>query len=117
MAGALLSESGYVEPAYVEAMQEREQDCSTYMANGVAIPHGTSQARQMIKHSGMCILQFPEGIDFNGNITHLVVGIAAIDSKHLELLSRLAGVIESEEQIQILRTTTDRDEVYRRFTQ
>ena len=116
LAGTLLREGGYVELAYVDAMQTREQDCSTYMANGVAIPHGTSEAREMIKHSGMCILQFPEGVDFDGNIAHLVVGIAAVDSKHLALLSKLASIIESEELMQIMRSTSDTDDVYRRFT-
>lgn len=116
LAGKLLYEAGYVELAYVDAMQERELDCSTYMANGVAIPHGTSQARKMIKHSGICILQFPQGVDFDGNIAYLVIGIAAIENQHLTLLSSLASVIDSEELMQTLRTTSDQEFVYQCFT-
>lgn len=117
LAGSILCKGAYVVSDYIDAMQEREKDCSTYMANGVAIPHGTAQARKMISHSGMCILQFPEGVDFNGKTAYLIVGIAALEGKHLQLLSRLASVIENEELMQDLRTTLDQDFVYRCFTQ
>ena len=116
LAGRLLYERGYVEQDYIDAMQEREQDCSTYMANGVAIPHGTAHGRSMVKHSGICILQFPDGIEFDGNTAYLIVAIAAVDNKHLQLLSRLAKVIESEELMQVLRTTVDQAYVYDCFT-
>lgn len=44
-AGQLLVAAGAVESAYVDAMHERERSISTYMGNGLAIPHGTNEAR------------------------------------------------------------------------
>ena len=44
-AGQLLVAAGAVDPAYVDAMHEREQSVSTYMGNGLAIPHGTNEAK------------------------------------------------------------------------
>ena len=46
-AGQLLVAAGAVEPAYVDAMHEREKSVSTYMGNGLAIPHGTNEAKDV----------------------------------------------------------------------
>ncbi len=40
-----LVEAGCVEPAYIEAMIERDQLLSVYMGNFIAIPHGTEEAK------------------------------------------------------------------------
>ena len=37
---------GYVDASYVDAMQEREKLVTTYMGMGIAIPHGTTQAKE-----------------------------------------------------------------------
>ena len=47
-AGELLEKLGYVDHTYVDAMQEREKLVSTYMGMGVAIPHGTTQAKDTV---------------------------------------------------------------------
>jgi mannitol/fructose-specific phosphotransferase system IIA component len=75
MAGKLLVEGGYVTRAYIAAMKERETVMSTYVGEGVAIPHGVGTARDQILHNGICILQFPEGVEYNeGEKAYLVVG-------------------------------------------
>ncbi|GAA3313331.1 hypothetical protein GCM10020331_003210 [Ectobacillus funiculus] len=45
-------------------MLEREELTSTYMGNFVAIPHGTEDAKQSVKESGIAIIQVPNGVDF-----------------------------------------------------
>ena len=52
-AGELLVARGAVEPQYIDAMLERERLVSTYMGMGIAIPHGTSQAKGTVKKSAM----------------------------------------------------------------
>jgi len=75
--GQVLVEGGYVEPSYVEKMLEREAMTSTYMGNFVAIPHGTDDAKEQVKESGIAIIQVPGGVDFgDGNIVKLIFGIA-----------------------------------------
>ena len=115
-AGKILYDSGCVEAGYVDAMIEREMDCSTYIGNGVAIPHGTNEARKLIKRSGVSILQYPDGIDFNGNTAYLVIAIAATGDQHLNILAELAKIIEDKDEMEILKTTSDRDYIYNRFT-
>jgi len=114
-AGRILYEAGCVEHGYIEAMLEREMDCTTYIGNGVAIPHGTNEARKLIKKSGVSILQYPHGIYFDGNTAYLVVAIAAKGDEHLSILAGLAKIIEDSNEMEIIRATDDLDYIYNRF--
>ncbi len=116
MAGQLLVDGGYVEHEYIEAMIQREEDLTTYIGNGAAIPHGVSEAKNKIKKTGISILQFPEGVDFGEGIAYLVIGIAGIGNEHLMILANLAEILEEEEKVEALRKTTDIDYMYKQFT-
>lgn len=106
-AGELLAELGYADETYVDAMQEREKLVTTYMGMGVAIPHGTSQAKETVKKTGIVFLQYPEGVDFGDEKAELVFGIAGIGDEHLELLSKICEVLEDEEVLEKMKTTSD----------
>ncbi|MDQ7133350.1 PTS sugar transporter subunit IIA, partial [Staphylococcus aureus] len=85
-AGKALVDSGAVTDAYIQAMKDREQVVSTFMGNGLAIPHGTDEAKTNVIHSGLTLLQIPEGVDWDGEVVKVVVGIAGKDGEHLDLL-------------------------------
>lgn len=106
-AGNLLEELGYVDGTYVTAMQEREKLVSTYIGMGVAIPHGTTQAKGTVKKTGIVFLQYPEGVDFGIEKAQLVFGISGIGDEHLELLSRLCTLLEDPDRLETLKTTDD----------
>lgn len=108
-AGELLAGLGYVDRTYVDAMQERERRVSTYMGMGVAIPHGTSEAKNTVKKIGIVLIQYPEGIDFGDEKAQLVFGIAGIGDEHLELLGKICEMLEDEEILETLKTTGDVD--------
>lgn len=108
-AGELLLELGYVDRTYVDAMQERERRVSTYMGMGVAIPHGTSEAKNAVKKTGIVLIQYPEGVDFGDEKAQLVFGIAGIGDEHLELLGKICEMLEDEEVLETLKTTNDVD--------
>ncbi|MCD7716503.1 MAG: PTS mannitol transporter subunit IICBA [Lachnospiraceae bacterium] len=108
-AGELLEKLGYVGHNYVEAMQEREKLTTTYMGMGVAIPHGTTQAKGTVKKTGIVFLQYPEGVDFGEEKAQLIFGIAGIGDEHLDLLAKLCTMLEDEERLEILKTTKDVD--------
>ncbi|MDF2596331.1 MAG: mtlA, partial [Clostridia bacterium] len=116
MAGQLLVDGGYVEPEYIEAMLQREEDLTTYIGNGAAIPHGVSEAKEKILKTGISILQFPEGVDFGEGTAYLVIGIAGIGNEHLMILSNLAEMLEEESKVEELRKTTDIEYIYKQFT-
>lgn len=108
-AGELLNKLGYVDETYVAAMQEREKLVSTYMGMGVAIPHGTTQAKDTVKKTGIVLLQYPEGVDFGSEKAQLVIGIAGVGDEHLELLGNLCNMLEDEALLETLKTTDDVD--------
>lgn len=107
-AGELLVEAGKVAPAYIDGMLAREETMSTYIGNGVAIPHGQFEDREIIFSTGISVVQFPDGIEWNPDETaHLVIGIAATSDEHVGVLSNLAEVLEEEESADQLARTTD----------
>ena len=115
-AGELLHQLGYVDETYVDAMQEREKLITTYMGMGVAIPHGTSQAKGTVKKTGIVFLQYPEGVDVGDEKAQLVFGIAGIGDEHLDLLAKICEVLEDEEVLEKMKTTSDLDWVMERLS-
>ena len=94
-AGQLLVDAGCVDPEYVDAMIERDNDVSTYMGNFIAIPHGTDEAKRYIKKTGISVVQVPMGVNFSSNdqednLVTVVFGIAGKNDEHLQLLSQIA---------------------------
>ena len=108
-AGELLAELGYVDANYVNAMQEREKLVTTYMGMGVAIPHGTSEAKGTVKKTGIVFLQYPEGVDFGDEKAQLIFGIAGIGDEHLDLLAKICEMLEDDDVLEELKTTGDVD--------
>lgn len=111
-AGELLKKNGYVQAEYLEGMQKREQSVTTYVGNGVAIPHGLPEYIPFILKSGLVLLQYPEGVDFgDDNIAYVLIGIAGKNDEHLELLSTIALVCQDEENVTRLKLATSKQEV------
>ena len=111
-AGELLVAGGYARPEYVDAMLRREELATTCLGMGLAIPHGTSDAKERVLRSGIVILQYPDGVDFDGEKAHLIVGIAGVGDEHLEILARLSASFEDEELLQRLMTATAPQVIY-----
>ncbi len=98
MAGRLLVDAGHAPEAYIEKMIEREALSSTYMGGGLAIPHGTNEAKSLVASTGMSILVFPDGVDFgDGQVANLVIGIAAVGDDHLDILTNVAMICSDED--------------------
>ena len=109
--GQMLVDSGYVKQLYVDGMVEREKTFSTFMGNGLALPHGVEAAKKEIKSSGIAVLTFPEGTDWDGNKVNVVIGIAGVGEEHLDILSVIADKMMDETAAEKL-ATGDVDTVY-----
>lgn len=107
-AGELLFHGGYVEHDYIGAMLEREKLTTTYLGMGIAIPHGTSSAKEKILKTGIVVLQYPQGVSFGDEKAYLIIGIAGIGDEHIEILARISTSLDDEQVLQKLITTTDR---------
>ncbi|WP_010550037.1 PTS sugar transporter subunit IIA [Brachybacterium paraconglomeratum] len=110
-AGALLVAAGAVDGGYVRAMHDREATVSTFMGNGLAIPHGTNEAKSSITRSAMSFVRYPGGIDWNGNPTTFVIGIAGVGNEHLTLLQKVAMTFSDPAQVKRLEDATTTDEI------
>lgn len=115
-AGELMCKLGYVDETYVDAMQEREKLVTTYMGMGIAIPHGTTQAKGTVKKTGIVLFQYPEGVPFGDEKANLVFGIAGIGDEHLDLLAKICEVLEDETVLEEMKTTNDVEWILKQLT-
>lgn len=90
--------NNHVAEGYADGMFAREQQTSTFLGNGIAIPHGTLDTRHLVQETGVQIIQFPQGVQWgDGNTAYVVIGIAAKSDEHLTLLRQLTTVLSDED--------------------
>lgn len=113
---ALLAENlvadGLVASGYLDGMQARERQGSTYLGQGIAIPHGTPETRDQVFETGMRLIQFPEGVDWgDGQRVYLAIAIAARSDEHLHLLQLLTRALGEGDLSQALREARDAEAI------
>ncbi|HHF2914618.1 TPA: fused PTS fructose transporter subunit IIA/HPr protein [Vibrio diabolicus] len=107
-----LTDKGLVEQGYVEGMLNRENQNSTFLGNGIAIPHGTTDTRSMVKTTGVAVHHFPQGVDWgDGNTVFVAIGIAAKSDEHLGILKQLTKVLGADGVEERLRNVKNEDEI------
>ncbi|MEU1393904.1 PTS sugar transporter subunit IIA [Nonomuraea sp. NPDC048881] len=114
--GRVLVEVGAVAEPYVEAMLERERTISTYVGEGVAVPHGTAASKRDVTRDAICVVRFPGGIDWDGERVTLCVGIAAAGDGHVPLLAALAEILLDPDRARALREATEPGQVLKELT-
>ena len=113
-AGEQLVKGGYVEPEYVEAMLAREKLTPTYLVQSIALPHGTVEAKARVLKTGVVFCQYPQGVHFGEepeDIARLVIGIAARNNEHIQVITSLTNALDDDSVIARLASTTDVQEV------
>ena len=118
-AGELLFNSGYVGKPYIEGMLARERDISTYIGKGIAIPHGENAVKEHVIKTGIVVMQYPDGVEFSdGNVAHLIVGIAGKGDDHLVIIQNLATITMdySDEDLEKAYKTNDPQVLFDMFT-
>jgi phosphocarrier protein FPr len=114
--GALLVEQGLVTEAYVKAMHAREAIISTYLGNGIALPHGTDHVEDSILRTGLAVVQFPAGVPWGDEPARLVIGLAATSDEHLGIMSRLAVILDDADLCDRLGRSSDAAEIHAALT-
>ncbi|XAH23904.1 phosphoenolpyruvate--protein phosphotransferase [Xylophilus sp. GW821-FHT01B05] len=117
-AGALLVQAGFAAPAYVESLLRRERTATTFLGQGLAIPHGMVEDKHLVQRTGLAVLQVPGGVAWgdDGQRVHLVVAIAAASDEHIALLRRLTRLMRDDARLQALGQTADAAEIVRALT-
>lgn len=111
----VLEAIGAVRPSYRASMVARERTMSTYMGQGVAVPHGVEVSRTLVRHDAVAVLRFPDGVDWAGRRVVVCVAIAARGNEHIELLAALADILLDPGRAAALRAADCPDEVIRLF--
>lgn len=107
-----LTDKGLVAPGYVEGMLNRENQNSTFLGNGIAIPHGTTDTRSMVKTTGVAVHHFPQGVNWgDDNTVFVAIGIAAKSDEHLGILKQLTKVLSADGVEQRLRDANNAAEI------
>jgi mannitol/fructose-specific phosphotransferase system IIA component len=115
MIGEAMLAAGAVTPRYVEGMYEKEREYSTWITEGIALPHGTNAVKCEVLSNSVVLVQLPEGVDWGGGKTvRLAIGFAGKgDDQHLQVLAALAGVLQDRESVERLNRAADEREVLR----
>jgi len=112
LCGQALLEVGAVAPSYVDSMLERERSISTFVGEGVAIPHGTLAGKDSVHRDALCFLRFLDPVDWgDGAAVSVCIGIAAVGGRHVGILAQLAQILLDPDRAEALRTATDVDTV------
>src|SRR5699024_3788659 len=115
-AGSLLVAAGAVDESYVQAMHDREAKVSTFMGNGLTIPHCTGDAKESITRSAMSFVRYPGWIAWGGNEAKFVIGIAGVGNEHLSLLQNVAMTFSDPSQVTRLEEATTAEEILAIFS-
>ena len=108
MAGHLLVRGGYVDESYIDGMLAREKSMSTYIGNGVAIPHGQFDDLTLVYRTGISVLQIRDGVTWEDDEkAYLIIGIASNSDDHINILANLAEAIEDPETAKLLAETSE----------
>lgn len=109
---AALAQAGNVADGYVNGMLARELQTSTYLGNGIAIPHGTTETRDQVLKTGVKVFQFPQGIAWGeGQTAYVAIGIAASSDEHLGLLRQLTHVLSDDDVAEQLKNAASAEEL------
>jgi mannitol/fructose-specific phosphotransferase system IIA component len=106
-AGRALLQIGAVDEPYLGAMLERERGLSTYLGEGFALPHGTDASRVHVRRPAIAVLQFPDGVEWDGEQVQVAIAVASASDEHVRVLAALATVITDPDRAEQLRTATD----------
>lgn len=109
--GEALVALGCVEDAYVAAMHEREAMVSSFVGEGFALPHGTNDARALVRSAGVAFLQFPDGVEWDGQTVRACLAIAAAHDEHMGVMQHLARVLLDPDAAARLREGDDVEEI------
>ncbi|MDO5056279.1 MAG: phosphoenolpyruvate--protein phosphotransferase [Lautropia sp.] len=121
-AGELLIKAGFAQDTFTDSLLKRENTATTFLGQGVAIPHGMIEDKHLVRQTGLAVLQVPGGVvwgkDAEGNdqVVKLVVAIAAASDEHIKVLRRLTRLMRDEARLEKLKTTSNAAEIVEALT-
>lgn len=115
MAVSLMAKSGKINDveSYRRKVYAREEESTTGVGEGIAIPHGKCDA---VNAPGLAAMVIRDGVDFDSldgepvKILFLIAAPNTEDNVHLDVLSKLSVLLMDEEFVGKLMSAADPDE-------
>ena len=112
---ALMVKSGKIndEEAYRKQVYLREEESTTGIGEGIAIPHGKCDA---VSKPGLAAMVIKDGVDFDSlddepvNLLFLIAAPNTEDNIHLDVLSKLSMLLMDENFVEKLKNASSVDE-------
>lgn len=102
---------GFTSSKCLEQLEAREKQISTYLGNGIALPHISDHQGNIVQHSGVHLFQFPHGIRWDKfHIAFLVIAVAAQEQEHLTILKDIASLLSNELVTRALSSVSNKDD-------
>ena len=116
-ASELLVKSGFINEGYIDKIFQREKSFSTYIGNGLAIPHsiGVERHEKLIKKSGLAFVRYDEAIDWDGDKVEFVIPIISTSKNHMDILCKLSSFFSKDANIEKLRLAKSKEEIQNIF--
>ncbi|MDO5651192.1 MAG: phosphoenolpyruvate--protein phosphotransferase [Moraxella sp.] len=111
--GMALHELGLTQMDYINGLAERESQATTYLGQGIAIPHGTPVYKDSIQKTGVALVHFADGVAWGDDdeVVYLAVGIAAKSDEHLQVLRALTQVLGDDGVMDRLKQAKTADDI------
>ncbi|MFS2224672.1 PTS sugar transporter subunit IIA [Pantoea sp. B65] len=91
------TEKGYVNQDCCVFLNERERQVSTFLGNGITLPHLPKSANDIIIKKGVEIFQFPDGVIWDrNNVMFITIGVIAKEKEHIDVLKQIASIFSDE---------------------
>ena len=112
---ALMAKSGNISniEAYTKQVMAREEESTTGVGEGIAIPHGKCDA---VTRPGLAAMIIRDGVDYDSldgepvNVLFLIAAPNTKDNVHLEVLSKLSVLLMDEDFTAALKAAKTTDE-------
>ena len=112
---ALMAESGNISDteAYTRQVMAREEESTTGIGDGIAIPHGKCDA---VIRPGLAAMIIRDGVDYDSldgepvNVLFLIAAPNSKDNVHLDVLSKLSVLLMDEDFIAALKAAKTPEE-------
>lgn len=97
MVGHEFKAKGYVNQECVAFLNAREQQVSTFLGNGITLPHLPKTENHIIVKTGVEIFQFPDGVIWDrSNVMFIAIGVVAKEKEHIDVLKEVASIFSDE---------------------
>lgn len=97
MIGKEFKFKGYINQDCISFLAERERQVSTFLGNGITLPHLPKSATNIIVKTGVEIFQFPDGVIWDrSNVMFIAIGVIAKEKEHIDVLKDIASIFSDE---------------------